>query len=99
MSAVPASASAAADRNSRPIEPDDPLMRTYTEIEVAYLLAELAERGRKFGLLWPSAAIDSVVDGRVLVRFGNAPASTVLNLLTLLRSHDNSSEDDTPCDS
>ncbi|MFI9323979.1 hypothetical protein ACIGXI_29950 [Kitasatospora aureofaciens] len=94
-----AAASAADDRGSRPIEPDDPLMRTYTEIEVAYLLAELAERGCKFGLLWPSAATDGVVDGRVLVRFGNAPASTVLNLLTLLRSHDSSSEDDPLCDS
>ncbi|MFJ9774699.1 hypothetical protein ACIRVF_26230 [Kitasatospora sp. NPDC101157] len=96
-----ASASAAADdRGSRPIEPDDPLMRTYSEIEVAYLLAELAERGRRFGLLWPSVGTDSVVDGRVLVRFGNAPASTVLNLLTFLRSHDHDkTEDDTPCDS
>ncbi|HJD83369.1 hypothetical protein [Kitasatospora aureofaciens] len=96
MSAAPASD----DRGSRPIEPDDPLMRTYTEIEVAYLLAELAERGRRFGLLFPSATTDSVVDGRVLVRFGNAPASTVLNLLSLLRSHDHDkTEDDTPCDS
>ncbi|MER7669490.1 hypothetical protein ABTY61_13595 [Kitasatospora sp. NPDC096128] len=85
---------------SAPIEPADPLMRTYTELEVTYLLAELAERGRKFGLLWPSAGADSVVDGRVLVRFGNAPASTVLNLLALLRSHDHdTTEDDTPCDS
>lgn len=83
---------------SAPIEPADPLMRTYTELEVTYLLAELAERGRKFGLLWPSATTDSVVDGRVLVRFGNAPASTVLNLLALLRSND-TTEDDTPCDS
>ncbi|MFF2078830.1 hypothetical protein ACFVXG_29270 [Kitasatospora sp. NPDC058162] len=83
---------------SAPIEPADPLMRTYTELEVTYLLAELAERGRKFGLIWPSVATDSVVDGRVLVRFGNAPASTVLNLLALLRSHD-TTEDDTPCDS
>ncbi|MFI9360826.1 hypothetical protein ACIG5E_07160 [Kitasatospora sp. NPDC053057] len=90
---------AAGDRPRGPIEPVDPLMRTYTEIEVSYLLAELAERGRKFGLLWPSASTDSVVDGRVLVRFGNAPASTVLNLLTLLRDHDKSSEDDDPCDS
>ncbi|MFF7989224.1 hypothetical protein ACFZDG_05420 [Kitasatospora xanthocidica] len=68
-----------------PVEPDDPLMRTYTELEVAYLIAEVQEHGRRFGLLWPSAATDSVVDGRVLVRFGNAPTSTVLNLLALLR--------------
>ncbi|MFJ8476245.1 hypothetical protein [Kitasatospora sp. NPDC094011] len=87
------------DRDPRnPIEPADPLMRTYTELEITYLLAELAERGRNFGLLWPSATTDSVVDGRVLVRFGNAPASTVLNLLALLRDHDKT-EDDTPCDS
>ncbi|MFH8385028.1 hypothetical protein ACH4E7_29485 [Kitasatospora sp. NPDC018058] len=81
----------------RPIEPADPLMRTYTEPEVSYLLAELHERGRKFGLLWPSATIDSVVDGRVLVRFGNAPASTVLNLLALLR--DRAVTEDGSCDS
>ncbi|MBD0696066.1 hypothetical protein [Streptomyces sp. CBMA123] len=85
--------------SNRPIEPADPLMRTYTELEITYLLAELHESGRKFGLLFPSAGTDSVVDGRVLVRFGNAPASTVINLLTLLREHDKSSEDDSPCDS
>ncbi|MFJ7246233.1 hypothetical protein ACIQWA_16475 [Kitasatospora sp. NPDC098652] len=83
---------------SAPIEPADPRIRTYTEPDITRLLAELAERGRKFGLLWPSATTDSVVDGRVLVRFGNAPTSTVLNLLALLRSHD-TTEDDTPCDS
>ncbi|GAB7185905.1 hypothetical protein ATKI12_5736 [Kitasatospora sp. Ki12] len=83
--------------DGRPIEPDDSLMRTYTEPEVAYLIAELQERGREFGLLWPSATTDSVVDGRVLVRFGNAPASTVLNLLTLLREH--AKPEDGPCDS
>jgi hypothetical protein len=88
----------AADQPRRPVEPADPLMRTYTEPEVSYLLAELHERGRKFGLLWPSATTDSVVDGRVLVRFGNAPASTVLNLLALLREHEQKAGTDS-CDS
>ncbi|MEU9041021.1 MULTISPECIES: hypothetical protein [unclassified Kitasatospora] len=82
--------------DGRPIEPADPLMRSYTEPEVAYLIAELQERGRNFGLLWPSVTTDSVVDGRVLVRFGNAPASTVLNLLALLRGH---GKVEAPCDS
>lgn len=79
--------------------PADPLMCTYTELEVAYLLTELQERGRKFGLLWPSATTDSVVDGRVLVRFGNAPASTVLNLLALLRDREHEKAEGDSCDS
>ncbi|MFJ8624645.1 hypothetical protein ACIRD3_17615 [Kitasatospora sp. NPDC093550] len=69
----------------RPTDPADPSIRTFTEPQVAALLAEVRELGAKFGLLWPSATTDSVVDGRVLVRFGNAPTSTVLNLLALLR--------------
>ncbi|MGW2253162.1 hypothetical protein ACWCXH_23610 [Kitasatospora sp. NPDC001660] len=71
-----------------PIAPADPRTRSYTEPQIAALLAEVCERGRKFGLIWPSATTDSVVDGRVLVRFGNAPASTVLNLLSLLLDHE-----------
>ncbi|MFE2726758.1 hypothetical protein [Kitasatospora sp. NPDC059327] len=71
-----------------PIAPDDPRMRTYTETDVIALLAELHRRGREFGIVWPSATTDSVVDGRVLVRFGNAPLSTVLNLLNLLLDHE-----------
>ncbi|MBD0669442.1 hypothetical protein [Streptomyces sp. CBMA156] len=81
----------------RPTGPADAIMRTYTEPEVASLLGELRERGRKFGLIWPSLAVDSVVDGRVLVRFGAAPASTVLNLLAILRHYEKAEE--APCDS
>ncbi|MFF2614367.1 hypothetical protein [Kitasatospora sp. NPDC058046] len=81
----------------RPTGPADAIMRTYTEPEVASLLDELHERGRKFGLLWPGAATDHVgVDGRVSVRFGMAPASTVLNLLAILRHYDRT---EAPCDS
>ncbi|MET8546753.1 hypothetical protein ABZW03_39985 [Kitasatospora sp. NPDC004799] len=82
----------------RPTGPADPVMRTYTEPEVASLLDELRTRGRRFGLLWPSLATDQVVDGRVLVRFGAAPASTVLNLLAILR-HYEKAEVAAPCDS
>ncbi|MFG2913515.1 hypothetical protein ACGF0D_11580 [Kitasatospora sp. NPDC048298] len=82
----------------RPTGPADPIMRTYTEPEVASLLDELRERGRKFGLIWPSLATDRVVDGRVLVRFGAAPASTVLNLLAVLR-HYEYEKAEAPCDS
>ncbi|MEU8514368.1 hypothetical protein AB0C76_22660 [Kitasatospora sp. NPDC048722] len=71
-----------------PIAPADPRTRGYSEPQVAALLAEVCERGRKFGLIWPSATTDGVVDGRVLVRFGNAPTSTVLNLLSLLLDHE-----------
>ncbi|KJS61891.1 hypothetical protein [Streptomyces rubellomurinus] len=84
------------DRGRRPIEPGDPLMRSYTELEVVYLIDELRERGREFGLLWPSAETNGVVDGRVLVRFGNAPASTVVNLLALLRDL-RTTESEGPC--
>ncbi|WP_369185201.1 hypothetical protein [Streptomyces sp. Y1] len=84
------------DRGRRPIEPGDPLMRSYTELEVVYLIDELRERGREFGLLWPSAETNGVVDGRVLVRFGNAPASTVVNLLALLRDL-RTAESEDPC--
>ncbi|MFJ9444613.1 hypothetical protein ACIRRH_22450 [Kitasatospora sp. NPDC101235] len=80
----------------RPTGPADPIMRTYTEPEVASLLEELRDRGRKFGLIWPALATDQVVDGRVLVRFGVAPASTVLNLLAILRHY---GKVEAPCDS
>ncbi|MGW4897672.1 hypothetical protein ACWEQL_36310 [Kitasatospora sp. NPDC004240] len=79
----------------RPIAPDDPRMRGCTEPQIDSLIAELRERGRKFGILLPSATTDGVVDGRVLVRLGNAPASTVLNLLNLLLDQERKAE---PCD-
>ncbi|MFC5661843.1 hypothetical protein ACFP3U_02470 [Kitasatospora misakiensis] len=68
-----------------PIEPHDPRIRTYTEVEVEALLIELHERGKALGIVWPSATTDGMVDGRVLVRFGNAPTATLLNLLELLK--------------
>ncbi|MEV7021723.1 hypothetical protein [Kitasatospora sp. NPDC093558] len=72
--------------NSRPIAPDDPRMRDYNRAQVLALLAELRTRGRPYGLLWGSAdASDTTIDGRLLVDFGHAPVSTLLNLLDLLR--------------
>ncbi|SDT72893.1 hypothetical protein SAMN05216371_4381 [Streptomyces sp. TLI_053] len=69
-----------------PIDPHDRILRTYTEPEVTALLRELHERGAPLGLRWGSAAVsDPTIDGRLLVDFGDAPVSTLLNLLTLLR--------------
>ncbi|MFJ4795340.1 hypothetical protein [Kitasatospora purpeofusca] len=69
-----------------PVDPHDPYLRTYTEPEVTALLRELHERGRPLGLRWGSAAVaEPTIDGRLLVDFGDAPVSTLINLLTLLR--------------
>ncbi|MFJ2576047.1 hypothetical protein [Kitasatospora aureofaciens] len=67
-----------------PMKPADPRVRFYTEDQIRTLIAEVNERGRKFGLVWPSATTDRTLDGRVLVRFNTAPATTLLNLLSLL---------------
>ncbi|MFD8782290.1 hypothetical protein [Kitasatospora sp. NPDC059599] len=77
------------------MKPTDPRIRNYTDDHIRTLLAEVQERGKKFGLIWPSAGADQTLDGRVLVRFGTAPASTLLNLLTLLLDVDR----ETWCDS
>ncbi|MFF7593292.1 hypothetical protein ACFZCK_38060 [Kitasatospora purpeofusca] len=69
-----------------PIDPHDPYLRTYTEPEVTALLRELHERGVPLGLRWGSVSVsDPTIDGRLLVDFGDAPVSTLLNLLALLR--------------
>jgi hypothetical protein len=68
-----------------PLAPADPAMRDYDEAQVDGLIRELQERGGQFGLLWGSARTNGVVDGHVLVNFGNAPVSTLLNLLELLK--------------
>ncbi|WP_189925157.1 hypothetical protein [Kitasatospora xanthocidica] len=70
------------------MQPTDPRIRAYSDAHIRTLLAELHERGRKFGLLFPSATTDKTLDGRVLVCFNTAPASTLLNLLTLLLDAD-----------
>ncbi|MFF2040118.1 hypothetical protein ACFVVX_06820 [Kitasatospora sp. NPDC058170] len=69
----------------QPVEPADPGIRLLTERQVAEMIEELRSEGREFGVLLPSATTHSVVDGRVLVTFGNGPTSTVINLLALLR--------------
>ncbi|MFG2848820.1 hypothetical protein ACGF12_37575 [Kitasatospora sp. NPDC048296] len=69
-----------------PVAPTDPRLRDHTEPQVATLLGELHERGGPFGLRWGSATVtETTLDGRILVDFGNAPVSTLLNLLDLLR--------------
>ncbi|MFJ8437106.1 hypothetical protein ACIQ9P_38005 [Kitasatospora sp. NPDC094019] len=75
--------------NREPLTPHDPILRTCTEPEVTVLLRELHEAGRPFGILWGSAVVDgTTIDGRMLVNFGHAPVSTLLNLLDLLRETD-----------
>ncbi|MFE4512930.1 hypothetical protein ACFRMQ_01860 [Kitasatospora sp. NPDC056783] len=72
-----------------PISPDDPRMRDYTSSHLTALLGELHRRGLRYGLLWDSAAAGGADrDGRLLVDFGNAPVSTLVNLLHLLRDLD-----------
>ncbi|GAA1987214.1 hypothetical protein [Kitasatospora viridis] len=67
-----------------PIAPDDPATRDYTDAQVTDLIRELQDKGTKFGLLWGSARTNGTVNGHTLVNFGNAPVSTVLNLLALI---------------
>ncbi|MFE2723762.1 hypothetical protein [Kitasatospora sp. NPDC059327] len=76
----------------RPIRPTDPRVRAYTDAQITTLLAELHERGRKFGIVWPSSGTDRTIDGRVLVRFGTAPSTTLLNLLNLLLDAERTAE-------
>ncbi|MFF2042259.1 hypothetical protein ACFVVX_17675 [Kitasatospora sp. NPDC058170] len=71
----------------QPFEPADPGIRLLTERQVAEMIEELRTEGREFGILLPSVTTHSVVDGRVLVSFGNGPTSTVINLLALLRHY------------
>ncbi|MFD4660824.1 hypothetical protein ACFWP2_35005 [Kitasatospora sp. NPDC058444] len=72
-----------------PIAPDDPRMRDFTAPHITALLGELHRRGLPYGLLWGSAAAgETILDGRLLVDFGNAPVSTLINLLHLLRDLD-----------
>ncbi|MFD4396789.1 hypothetical protein [Kitasatospora sp. NPDC058478] len=69
-----------------PVAPDDPRMRDYTQPQIVALLGEVHQRRRSYGLLWGSAfPHETTLDGRILVDFGNAPVSTLLNLLHLLR--------------
>ncbi|MBO1414940.1 hypothetical protein [Streptomyces sp. FH025] len=69
-----------------PIHPADPALRHLTKQQIAELIVELRTEGREFGLLWPSAKPgETVLDGQLLVSIGNAPTSTLINLLALLR--------------
>ncbi|MDH6141594.1 ADP-heptose:LPS heptosyltransferase [Kitasatospora sp. GP30] len=67
-----------------PIAPSDPATHEYTEAQITELIRQLQERGNRLGLLWGSARTNGTVNGHVLVNFGNAPVSTLLNLLALI---------------
>ncbi|MFJ2867296.1 hypothetical protein [Kitasatospora sp. NPDC087314] len=72
----------------QPIHPADPALRHLTGREITQLIVELRIEGREFGLLWPSARPgETVLNGRVLVELGNIQASTLINLLALLREY------------
>ncbi|MFE7562284.1 hypothetical protein [Kitasatospora sp. NPDC057500] len=59
-----------------PITPDDPALRTYTAIEVTYLLRELHEIGEPFGIQWDSATANGTT-----IDFGETSLPTLLELL------------------
>lgn len=68
-------------------------MRDCTRPYLIGLLGELHRRGLPRGLLWGSASPgETTIDGRILIDFGNAPVSTLLNLLHLLRDLDDDEE-------
>ncbi|MFJ8625731.1 hypothetical protein ACIRD3_23170 [Kitasatospora sp. NPDC093550] len=70
----------------RPIHPADPALLHLTDRQLIELIVELRTESREFGLLWPSAGPgETNLHGRRLVSLGNVPASTLINLLALLR--------------
>ncbi|MFI6152924.1 hypothetical protein ACIBCA_09545 [Kitasatospora sp. NPDC051170] len=71
-----------------PVAPGDPRAGDCTRCQIIALLGELHRLGLQFGLLWGSAHSSETADGRLLVDFGPAPVSTLLNLLHLLRDLD-----------
>ncbi|MER8102784.1 hypothetical protein [Kitasatospora sp. NPDC094016] len=71
-----------------PIHPADPALRHLTARQITGLIVELRTEGREFGILWPSAQPgETDLNGRALVSLGNIPASTLINLLALLREY------------
>ncbi|WP_049650291.1 hypothetical protein [Kitasatospora sp. MY 5-36] len=71
-----------------PIHPADPALLHLTLRQVTELIVELRTEGREFGLLWPSAIPGDInLHGRRLVDIGNVPASTLINLLALMREY------------
>jgi hypothetical protein len=67
-----------------PVAASDPATLEYTDVQITELIRQLQERGSRLGLLWGSARTNGTVNGHVLVNFGNAPVSTLLNLLALI---------------
>ncbi|MCC9307969.1 hypothetical protein LN042_12850 [Kitasatospora sp. RB6PN24] len=82
-----------------PIASDSPEAHAYTEAQVDRLIRRLQERGSSSGLLWGSARTNGTANGRVLVNFGNAPVSTLLNLLNLLNLPTDAEAKGSPCES
>ncbi len=71
-----------------PIHPADPALLHLTIRQLSELIIELRTEGREFGLPWPSAAPgETNLHGLRLINLGNIPASTLINLLALLREY------------
>ncbi|WP_030238851.1 hypothetical protein [Streptomyces sp. NRRL S-350] len=71
-----------------PLHPADPALLHLTSRQLAGLIVELRAEGREFGLLWPSASPGEInLNGLRLINLGNIPASTLINLLALLREY------------
>ncbi|MFI6156567.1 hypothetical protein ACIBCA_28240 [Kitasatospora sp. NPDC051170] len=69
-----------------PLHPTDPAILYLSRREITELIVELRTEGREFGILWPSAAPgEADIAGQRLISLGNVPASTVINLLAVLR--------------
>ncbi|MFE4977769.1 hypothetical protein ACFRAR_37405 [Kitasatospora sp. NPDC056651] len=70
----------------RPIQPRDPAILRLSSRDLTDLLAELRAESHELGLLWPSAKPgETILNGQILVSLGNVPASTLINLLALVR--------------
>ncbi|MEV7772583.1 hypothetical protein [Kitasatospora sp. NPDC086791] len=71
-----------------PIRPTDPALLHLTLRQLTALIVELRTEGREFGLLWPSVSPGEIdLQGRRLIDIGNIPASTLVNLLAVLRAY------------
>ncbi|MFJ7908483.1 hypothetical protein [Kitasatospora sp. NPDC096204] len=69
-----------------PLDPRDPALHRLSRRDLTDLIVELRTEGRELGLLWPSAKPgETVLNGQVLVSLGSVPASTLVNLLSLVR--------------
>ncbi|MDH6110907.1 hypothetical protein P3T36_004480 [Kitasatospora sp. MAP12-15] len=76
------------DDGWEPNQPGDAETRALSVEQLRGLLDQLHAVGKPLGVIFPSADCGGrTIDGGRLVSFGGGPASTVVNLLHLLREH------------